>query len=74
MIIWPQIIKLRASKNPFWKLLHSIALTHDVLSILGSMVRGDGRLLTLEALFLKEIAPVLNRKDEYRSRTLTLKF
>ena len=30
--------------------------------------------LTLEALFIKEIAPVLNTKDEYRSRTLTLKF
>ena len=32
------------------------------------------RLLTLEALFIKEISPVLNTKDEYRSRTLTLKF
>ena len=46
----------------------------DMISILGRMDRGDGRLLTLEALFIKEIAPVLNTKDEYRSRTLTLKF
>ena len=52
----------------------AITPTHDVISILGSMDRGEGRLLTLEALFIKEIAPVLNTKDEYRSRTLTLKF
>ena len=32
------------------------------------------RLLTLEALFIKESNPVLNTKDEFRSRTLTLKF
>ena len=32
------------------------------------------KLLTLEALFIKEIKPVLNTKDEFRSRELTLKF
>ena len=32
------------------------------------------RLLTLEALFIKEINPSINTKDEFRSRTLTLKF
>ena len=52
----------------------TITPTDDMISILGRMDRGDGRLLTLEALFIKEIAPVLNTKDEYRSRTLTLKF
>ena len=30
-------------------------------------------LLTLEALYINEIKPNLNTKDEYRSRTLTLK-
>ena len=30
------------------------------------------RLLTLEALYIKEIKPYLNTKDEYRSRALTL--
>ena len=30
--------------------------------------------LTLETLFIKRFAPELNTKDEYRSRTLTLKF
>ena len=52
----------------------AITPTHDVISILGSMDRGDGCLLTLEALFIKEIAPVLNTKDDYRRRTLTLTF
>ena len=32
------------------------------------------KLLTLEALFIEEIKPELNTKDEYRSRTLKLKF
>ena len=51
----------------------NITPTNDMISILGRMDRGDGRLLTFETLFIKEIAPVLNTKDEYRSRTLTLK-
>ena len=34
---------------------------------------GPVRLLTLEALFIEQIKPVLNSKDEFRSRTLTLK-
>ena len=32
------------------------------------------RLLTLEALYINQFKPKLNTKDEYRSRTLTLKF
>ena len=32
------------------------------------------KLLTLEALFIKELKPLLNTKDEFRSRELTLKF
>ena len=52
----------------------AITPTDDNVSILGRMDKGDGRLLTLEALYIKEIGPVLNTKDEYRSRTLTLKF
>ena len=53
----------------------NITITENNVSIIGrSRGGGEGRLLTLEALFIKEIAPVLNTKDEYRSRTLTLKF
>ena len=51
-----------------------ITPTDDMISISGRMDRGDGRLLTLEALFIKEIAYVLNTNDGYRSRAMTLKF
>ena len=44
-----------------------------IISILGKN-SNLSKLLTLEALFIKEINPSLNTKDEYRSRTLTLKF
>ena len=44
----------------------------DVVDILGR-ARGD-KLLTLEALFISEIKPTLNTKDEFRSRELKLKF
>ena len=47
---------------------------NDLISILSRTDKGESRLLTLEALFIKDIAPVLNTKDEFRSRTLTLKF
>ena len=46
----------------------------NTIYILGSMNRDDDRLLILEDLFIKELSPTLNTKDEYRSRTLTLKF
>ena len=32
------------------------------------------RLLNLEALFIAEVRPTSNTKDEYKSRTLRLKF
>ena len=32
------------------------------------------KLMTLEALYIAEINPLLNTKDEYRSWTLKLKF
>ena len=51
-----------------------ISPTEKDISILGKSWGGENRLLTLEALFIKEINPILNTKDEYKSRTLTLKF
>ena len=51
-----------------------ISPTESDISLLGKPIGGDYRLLTLEALFIKEFSPVLNTKDEFRSRTLTLKF
>ena len=48
-----------------------ITPNHDI-SILGRMDNGEYHLLTLEAFLFKEIAPLLNTKDEYRSRTLLI--
>ena len=48
--------------------------TSDNVTIFGSTARGEKYLLTLEALFQYEIKPSLNTKEEYKSRTLTLKF
>ena len=31
------------------------------------------KLMTLEALYINQLKPSLNQKDEYKSRTLTLK-
>ena len=46
---------------------------HDFVSILATS-NSLTKLMTLEALFIKEFKPALNTKDEYKSRTLTLKF
>ena len=42
--------------------------------ILASSTRGMEHLLTLEALYIREIKTELNTKDEYWSRELTIKF
>ena len=47
--------------------------TSDV-RILAPSNRGMEQLLTLEALYIREIKPELNTKDEYRNRELTNKF
>ena len=46
--------------------------SEDMVKILGKS--SGEKLMTLEALYIAEINPVLNTKDEYRSRTLKLKF
>ena len=48
--------------------------TDHIVSILGRSSWGDSGLLSFEALFIKELDPLLNMKDEYRSKTLILKF
>ena len=52
----------------------NIGLNHCDIEILGSTTRGEKQLLTLEALFQKDIRPSINTKEEYKSRTLTIKF
>ena len=46
----------------------------DDVKILCSTPRSTDYLLALEALFINELNPILNTRDEYRSRTLTLRF
>ena len=45
----------------------------SIINILGKATSLP-RFLALEALFIKEINPFINTKDEYRRRTLTLRF
>ena len=48
-------------------------INEEHIDILASTSRGEGYLLTLEALFIQELEPKINTKDEWRSRTLTIK-
>jgi len=48
--------------------------TSDDLQILKSTVRSVDFLETLEALYIREIKPSINSKDEYRSRALSIQF
>ena len=47
-------------------------VTQDNVDILGATSKGEMHLLTLEALWIREIKPVLNTMDTMRSRDLTL--
>ena len=47
--------------------------SEDNVSILSATSQGEVHLLTLEALWIREIKPDINTKDEYRSRELTIK-
>ena len=51
-----------------------VSLKEDNVTILASTSRGDTYLMALEALFIQEIKPNLNTKEEFKSRILTLKF
>ena len=50
-----------------------VTMKEEDVEILQSTSRGDVYLLTLEALHIQELKPSINTKDEYRSRTLTIK-
>ena len=45
----------------------------DQVEKLGSTSRGEQFLLTLEALWIKELSPSINTKEEWKSRELTIK-
>jgi len=48
-------------------------LSEEHISILGTTSKGEITLLTLEALWIRDVKPQLNTKDEFRSRALTIK-
>ena len=45
----------------------------DAVEIIGACNKSVFKLITLEELFIRSIKPSLNTKDEYKSRTLTIK-
>ena len=50
------------------------ALTIENVTILSSKCKSENHLMTLEALFINQLRPQLNTKDEYKSRSLVIKF
>ena len=48
-------------------------LVDDNVEILQASARGEGFLLTLEALYIKEVKPTINTKEEWKSRELKIK-
>ena len=46
----------------------------DDVTILATSSRSANHLMTLEALFIDQLRPQLNTKDEYKSGTLVVKF
>ena len=48
-------------------------LMEDDVKILKATARGEAFLLTLEALFIRELKPRINTKDEWKSRELKIK-
>ena len=49
------------------------ALTEDCYQLLACTQKTEVHSITLEALFIKEINPTINTKDEYRQRKLKIK-
>ena len=52
----------------------NVPLELDHVEILASSQKSEKHRLTLEALYIREIRPSLNTKDEFKSRELRIKF
>ena len=48
-------------------------IDNDCVKILDSTTKSDSYLLTLEALWIRDIKPLINTKDEFKSRELIIK-
>ena len=51
----------------------TLTLEESCTILAASMKENESHLLTLEALWIDELKPTLNTKDEFRSKTLTIK-
>ena len=49
-------------------------VTMNNVKIVASSLKSSTHLMTFEALLINDIKPSLNKKDEYRSRALVIKF
>ena len=47
-------------------------ITYNDVEILGATSKGEMHLLTLEALWIRELKPILNAQDTMKSRDLKL--
>ena len=52
----------------------NVPLEMDNVEILASSQKSEQHRLTLEALYIREIRPSLNTKDEFKNRELRIKF
>ena len=48
-------------------------IDNDSISVLDSTTNSDSFLLTLEAIWIRDIKPKINTKDEFRSRELIIR-
>ena len=54
--------------------LHAPNLTHRNIEILASVTKGALHLAIVEALYIRELSPAINTRDEFRDHELTIKF
>ena len=48
-------------------------IDNDSISVLDTTTNSDSFLLTLEAIWIRDIKPKINTKDEFRSRELIIR-
>ena len=74
-----QILKLRKNNHQKTrnKKVHFLncdtEVTFESVDILASSSLGENTLLTLEALYIKDIRPSINTKDEWKSKALRIR-
>ena len=75
-IIITRIKGHRTKKTPVTTHMTSCqnSISMEGVTILAASSRSTNHLMTLEALFIDQLRPQLNTKDEYKSGTLVVKF